>query len=253
MAPEKAGENTFWEHVYRYRFATRYVKNKRVLDIACGEGYGTSALLFAGALSVIGVDISSAACDHAKKKYHIDVRVGDAMEIPLLDRSVDVIVSFETIEHLSDPDRFLSESIRVLSPKGRMIISTPNKVIYDSIDVKNDFHLNELNLEDFVQLLQKYYSRIQLFSQMPQSPSWFSKRPLASPNSPWLRLKGMHRLRRFLMKLTCPKLLETDKYRGDVVKIVNKRENPFSALLNPYLVVKSISENPIFILALADL
>src|SRR5437868_8858698 len=93
MVPERAGSETFWEHIYRYRFATGFVRNKRVLDIACGEGYGTAALLQAGAASVIGVDISADVCDHARRKYGIDARPGNALNIPLPGQSVDVVIS----------------------------------------------------------------------------------------------------------------------------------------------------------------
>ena len=48
MVPEASESNTYWEHIYRYRFATRFAKNKRVLDVACGEGYGSAALLKPG-------------------------------------------------------------------------------------------------------------------------------------------------------------------------------------------------------------
>src|SRR5690349_799341 len=123
MVPENSDLFTFWEHVYRYAFASRFVSGKRVLDIACGEGYGAAALQKAGAAQVIGVDISEAVCLHARNKYGIDARPGTAEQIPLLDRSIDVIVSFETIEHVPDPHRFLDECVRILVPGGRLIIS----------------------------------------------------------------------------------------------------------------------------------
>src|ERR1035437_10505448 len=105
MVPESADLFTFWEHVYRYAFASRFVKGKRVLDIACGEGYGAAALQKAGAAHVIGVDISESVCLHARSKYGLDARRGTAEQIPLPDRSVEVIVSFETIEHVPEPNR----------------------------------------------------------------------------------------------------------------------------------------------------
>src|SRR5688572_17038072 len=88
MIPEVADPHMFWEHVYRYRFAASYAPGRRVLDIACGEGYGSAALLKAGAASVIGVDISAEAVAHARRKYGVDARVGDAAAIPLGDSSV---------------------------------------------------------------------------------------------------------------------------------------------------------------------
>src|SRR5436305_7763381 len=95
MIPEASVPEIFWEHVHRYRFAKRFVRDKRVLDIACGEGYGAFGLLRAGAASVVGVDISEEACDNARQKYGIDARCGSAEAIPLPDASVDVVVSFE--------------------------------------------------------------------------------------------------------------------------------------------------------------
>ena len=116
MVPEHAPPAVFWEHVYRYRFASKFVEFKRVLDIACGEGYGAAALLKAGAASVIGIDIYPEVCEQARRKYGLDARAGRANSIPLSSSSIDVVVSFETIEHLDSPVRFLDECCRVLAP-----------------------------------------------------------------------------------------------------------------------------------------
>src|SRR5258708_15934922 len=89
------------EHLHRYRFAGQFLADKEVLDIACGEGYG-SALLAKVARNVIGVDVAQQAIDHARGKYgaaNLEFRVGSCARIPLEDKSVDVVVSFETIEH----------------------------------------------------------------------------------------------------------------------------------------------------------
>ena len=97
MIPDQADEQTFWEHVYRYRFACGHVRGKRVLDVACGEGYGTAALAMADARSVIGVDIDPATCEHVQRTYRLDARVGSAQALPVDSNSIDVVVSFETI------------------------------------------------------------------------------------------------------------------------------------------------------------
>src|SRR5690348_13511788 len=92
------------EHMHRYVAARLLVQGKRVLDIACGEGYG-SDLLSEAAASVVGVDIDEAAISHARQAYvrpNLKFLRGDAVAIPLGDSSVDVVVSFETIEHLAD-------------------------------------------------------------------------------------------------------------------------------------------------------
>ena len=106
MVPESSAVHTFWAHIYRYRLALAFVKNKRVLDIACGEGYGTSSLRLAGAKKTIGIDISFAACKFAYQKYGETIIVGSGEEIPLSDNSVDLLISFETIEHLNRPLKF---------------------------------------------------------------------------------------------------------------------------------------------------
>src|SRR5438132_6501761 len=100
MIPEKADASTFWEHIYRYKFASKFSAGKMVLDIACGEGYGAHSLSQGRAESVIGVDISEETCRHARAKYGMDARLGDAEAIPLGKSSVDLVVSFETIEHV---------------------------------------------------------------------------------------------------------------------------------------------------------
>src|SRR5438270_1991172 len=150
MVPENSDLFTFWEHVYRYAFASRFVTGKRVLDIACGEGYGAAALQKAGATHVIGVDVCEDACLHARKKYGLDARVGSAEEMPVPDDSVDIVVSFETIEHVRDPKRFLEECARVLAPGGRLVISTPDKDVYTGrLGTRNCHHWTEMTEQEF--------------------------------------------------------------------------------------------------------
>ena len=151
MVPEHAHARIFWEHVARYRFAKDFVNGKRVLDIACGDGYGAAALAKAGAASVAGVDISAEACEQARRKYGLDARVGDAQAIPLPAQSIDVVVSFETIEHVDDPAVFLRECARVLVPDGLLIVSTPNRPVYSGDGRRNPFHQLEFDENEFVE------------------------------------------------------------------------------------------------------
>ena len=98
--PEVAGDVEL-EHLHRYKVAQTYVQNKIVLDLACGEGYGSN-LLAMSANQVIGVDIDQNAVSHAQKKYqkaNLSYLHGDCSRVPLADNSVDIVVSFETIEH----------------------------------------------------------------------------------------------------------------------------------------------------------
>ena len=177
MVPESSDLFTFWEHVYRYAFASRFVKGKRVLDIACGEGYGAAALQKAGAAHVIGVDVSESVCLHARRKYGLDARRGTAEQIPLPDGSVEVIVSFETIEHVPEPHRFLDECVRILAPGGRLIISTPDKEVYGKQrDVKNPFHCSEMTQEEFSSSLGSRFRDTRIYTQRPDSAAWWSAR-----------------------------------------------------------------------------
>ena len=190
MVPEQADLCTFWEHIYRYRFATKFARNRRVLDIACGEGYGSAALARVGASKVIGIDISVEACAHAKKKYGLDARVGDAQEIPVADRSIDLLVSFETLEHLPKPELFIDECARILAPGGTAIISTPNRDAYREYVPNNPYHLTELSESEFGRLLRRRFATIQMFTQRPKSAAWWSTRAFASERTGWTGIPG---------------------------------------------------------------
>src|SRR5258708_6669853 len=105
--PDCSGEIAY-EHWHRYAFARRLATGKRVLDAACGEGYG-SALLAANAAEVVGVDIDVATLDHASARYAPIERLrfvhGSCAALPLADASIDLVVSFETVEHLTEADQ----------------------------------------------------------------------------------------------------------------------------------------------------
>ena len=120
------GGQTAIEHWHRYLLARELVRDRDVLDVACGEGYG-SALLAQTARSVVGVDFSATAVAHARASYvqpNLRCLEGNALSIPLDAAAVDVVVSFETLEHFRDHDRFLQEVKRVLRPGGLLLIST---------------------------------------------------------------------------------------------------------------------------------
>lgn len=231
MVPEHSGSDTFWEHVHRYAFACGFVRGKRVLDIACGEGYGSAALKKAGATSVTGIDISKEVCIYAQAKYGIDARPGSAEEIPLADNSVDVVVSFETIEHLHNPARFLDESSRVLVPGGRLVISTPNKGVYTrSGESLNPYHCSEMTEPDFLAALRKRFRRVKMHSQHPRSaPSW-SPRVFAADKTPWMGHALFERIRRSAHFRLAPHTVYelTDAQRLSAVdQILTVRQRPF--------------------------
>ncbi|QIH39521.1 class I SAM-dependent methyltransferase [Flavobacterium sp. Sr18] len=156
------------EHLHRYAIAQEIISNKIVLDIASGEGYG-SFLLSRNAKKVYGVDIDEKSINHAKIKYasskNIEFKVGSTDVIPLEDKSVDVVISFETIEHHNKHDLMLSEISRVLKEDGFLLISSPEKSIYSERDPNNPYHILELTLEDFNDLLKRNFKNVRLFNQ----------------------------------------------------------------------------------------
>ena len=159
------------EHWHRYHFAARCVAGKRVLDVACGEGYGT-ALLARAASEVTGVDLSAAAIEHAKAVYagspNARFVCAPCTRLPLADASVDVAVSFETIEHIAEQAPFLDELARVLAPDGVAILSCPNKVEYsDKRGYANEFHVKELYRDELAALVAARFAAIAWYGQKP--------------------------------------------------------------------------------------
>lgn len=115
------------EHWARYNHVLPLCTGKRVLDVACGSGYG-SDLLAQSAKGVTGGDISHDAISYCKAHYHrpnLSFGVMDIRKLPFSDNSFDMVVSFETLEHILEGDLFLKEVCRVLSDKGSLAISTP--------------------------------------------------------------------------------------------------------------------------------
>ena len=158
------------EHMNRYHFAVNQVDltNKIILDIASGEGYGTN-LLARHAQYTYGVDISNEAVDHAKKQYvkdNLTFIQGSAIAIPLPDKAVDVIVSFETIEHLAEHQEMISEMKRVLRKEGILIISSPDKLRFtDNTGDSNHFHIKELYYDEFKNLIKSNFGKAYFFNQ----------------------------------------------------------------------------------------
>ncbi len=160
--------STAVEHLHRYSIAKSMVIGKVVLDIACGEGYGSN-LLAQDAAFVYGVDIASDAVSYARKKYrkqNLQFMEGSAAAIPLEDDSIDILVSFETIEHHDKHIEMMKECKRVLKPNGILIISSPDKKFFSDIpQYKNEFHVKELYKQEFYDLVKSYFSFVHLYKQ----------------------------------------------------------------------------------------
>ncbi len=158
------------EHYHRYLFALRFCEGKDVLDIASGEGYG-SHCLGQVARGVLGVDRDAEAVDFANAHYlndRVSFRVGRAEAIPVADHSVDVVVSFETLEHFADHARFASETRRVLRPGGLLVISSPNRTVYtEESGYHNEWHVRELDHDEFLAYLTGHFAHVEILAQRP--------------------------------------------------------------------------------------
>lgn len=156
------------EHLHRYAFALQFIDNKIVVDIASGEGYG-AYLLSSKANTIIGVDIDIEAVEHSKKKYlknNLSYLHGSATEIPVETGIIDVVISFETIEHHDKHQEMMNEIKRILKPDGVLIISSPDKLYYsDAPNFKNEFHVKELYFEEFKSLIQENFSNSVFLNQ----------------------------------------------------------------------------------------
>lgn len=168
---QECAENSdiYKEHVKRYEFALKFVENKKILDIACGSGYGSEMLARAGAQEVWAGDINEEAVKTAKEKYsyeNLHFRVMDATELPFDDNYFDLAVSFETIEHVENYIEFAKELKRVLKAEGKLILSTPNKRITKKLGIENKFHIKEFDKKELINLLKSDF-KLEFFGQRP--------------------------------------------------------------------------------------
>jgi SAM-dependent methyltransferase len=151
FVPGQSGNRIEEDHFHRYEFARSFAKGKSILDIACGFGYGGPILMAAGATSYDGVDINEELVSNAKSTYgHTGARYhhGDIRHFSA-DRPFDLIVCFETIEHLRDYRAALRNLATLLDRNGLLLISSPNRPItsprarslHDTPE--NEFHTQE--------------------------------------------------------------------------------------------------------------
>lgn len=165
MIPEfHKGTLIYAEHMIRYQSAEEIVKGKTILDIASGSGYGTN-LLAKSAKKAYGVDVSEEAISYAKNNYaadNIEFILGDGEKIPLADNSVEVVVTFETIEHIKDYKKFMSEIRRVLTPDGVAIVSTPNDIEFAE---GNHFHLHEFEYKELYDMVKADFKYVDSYYQ----------------------------------------------------------------------------------------
>lgn len=168
VSPEEKSTAVFKLHFATYKFAEKFVADKKVLDIGCGTGYGSNHLA-QWALEVVGGDISFEAIEYAKKHYekeNLKFQIMDCTASKLPNNSFDVVCALELLEHVRDYERFLKEVHRILKPDGLAIISTPNKKIFSSSEIPlNPHHFKEFYLEELESLLVSFFSDVEIHGQ----------------------------------------------------------------------------------------
>ena len=162
------------EHFNRYKFCEPFIVGKSVLDAACGNGFGARLMAEAGAKQIDAIDISPEAIAMAQQHYpHLNVRfeVGDLLSLTVTNH-YDVAVSFETIEHIVETERYLQVMHNALKPGGLFFVSTPNRKVANPGATrfdkpKNPFHRFELTRDELVQLLGNYFLLDEIYGQHP--------------------------------------------------------------------------------------
>ena len=159
-------EENYWfrRHLVVYEWIAARAHGRRVVDLACGEGYG-SAVLGRTAASVVGVDANPEAFEHARLKY-TSANVGfERTMIELWDGDADCVVFLQTIEHVQDADAVLERIRALIGPGGVAYVSTPNVLTLAPEGAErsgNPWHVHEYRPEEFEALCRAHFSRVQL-------------------------------------------------------------------------------------------
>jgi SAM-dependent methyltransferase len=161
----------WYEHLHRYAFAAPLASGRRVLDAACGEGFGSELLARHGAQSVLGLDIDGDTVAHARRRYgqHPALRfeLADATRLDAYaSRAFDLICSFETLEHVEAQDALIAGFARLLDSEGVLLVSTPDRRTYSDLTGHNNpFHVKELYRDEFEALLRRHFPAVALWGQ----------------------------------------------------------------------------------------
>lgn len=198
----------------RYEFACRYVEGARVLDLATGPGYGAEMMADLGKAGfVLGVDRSEELIRSARTEHDrpcIEFVVGDGLDLGFKDESFDAVVSIETIEHVSDCERFLDELVRLLRRDGILVISTPN----GSYDSRNELHLQRFSIDRFRSLLTARFETVEMYGQGPMKRAvraFARANSIISGRAPGFLMGGLYKLKKSIAPVGKPEIIRSDE------------------------------------------
>lgn len=204
-------------HLNRYRFASKFVAGSRVLDAGCGVGYGTRVLLDGGASEIVAVDISEKAIGTAQKWFvHPRVRfvLDNCEQLGSIEGRFDTVMALESMEHFQDIKEFLKQVVRLLSPGGVFICSTPNALTTTAGKngrPANPFHVKEYDAAGFRELLSRYFATIRITGQHPTAALHLGARVSVLWSNPFVRLGWLiQRMRGHQVPWTAPALIATE-------------------------------------------
>jgi SAM-dependent methyltransferase len=168
------------DHLARYWLAARLTGGLEVLDAGCGMGYGAEMIARAGASRVAGIDLAPEAIAAASERAGevAEFQVGDVSDPPFEGGSFDVVVCFEVLEHLEDPEPAITALKGVLRQGGLLIASSPNRGVYPP---GNPHHLHEFTLEELRDSLQARFANVVVMRQHPWLASLIDNGTLGSP------------------------------------------------------------------------
>jgi 2-polyprenyl-3-methyl-5-hydroxy-6-metoxy-1,4-benzoquinol methylase len=161
-------------HCKAYEKATEFTRDKKVLDLGCNTGYG-SRIIKNSCKEIVGVDVSDKAIEMANNlhgKENIKFRVIDGKELPFSENTFDVVVSFQVIEHIVNEQEYFAEIKRVLVPGGKIIFTTPNRLIrlYPGMKPWNEFHVREYGAFELKELLDVYFQKAEIYGLYAREP-----------------------------------------------------------------------------------
>jgi 2-polyprenyl-3-methyl-5-hydroxy-6-metoxy-1,4-benzoquinol methylase len=164
--PDVPAENYWYRrHLAVYEWIARRTAGLRVVDLACGEGYGSDVLAAAGASSVVGVDANPQAHEHARLRYvRPNLRFARDL-VETFSQPCDAVVFLQTIEHVRNPDEILEHVKELIGPSGVAYVSTPNVLTLapeGAARSGNPWHVKEYRAHEFRSLCEAHFASVEV-------------------------------------------------------------------------------------------